>query len=80
MKQPINFVIGIAIVLLIFWGCNKNNMANKYEALYNKNQFVIDQLLENKQVNSRDVKNAVSKYDELSTEILHDDSPGGQGY
>ena len=81
MKENTKIIIlFIAVLLTYYWGCNYREKASKYKGMYNKNEFIINYLIDNKEVDVKDIKKATLEYEDYQLGILQDDSPGGQGY
>ena len=80
MKNTERIIAGVIAVLFLYWGCEYRHKASKYEGMYNKNEFIITYLIDNKEVDINDIKKATEEYKNSQLGILQDDSPGGQGY
>ena len=80
MKNTERVIMGVFAILFLYWGCDYRHKASKYESLYNKNEFIINYLIDNKDVDVKDIKKATLEYEDYQLGIFEDDSPGGQGY
>ena len=80
MKDVYKLLVGVAIIMLIFWGYNNNNEAVKYKGLYNQNEFILNYLIENDKIPKKEIKTAIDLYEDSQIGTTQDNSPGGQGY
>ena len=80
MKNTERVIMGVFAILFLYWGCGYREKASKYEGMYNKSEFIITYLIDNKEVDIKDIKKATEEYENSQLGIVQDDSPGGQGY
>ena len=80
MKNISTIIMGIAIVLLLFWGCNKNNNYQTSLQKANESSFIINYLKETHPETKKLIKEARDRYLDLGSDDIGDNETEGTIY